>query len=152
MNGQSNVINGLYQQRAAMGGFKNLGDILSTPTLTEFSPYLNLGREQLAVSGVPTEQQKYAIHENLMEWLPQQILSLVKEDEPRVTVYGFGQTLKPAERSIVTRPGQFYGMCTNYTITGEVFTKTTYRMEEQWEGTNKVYRAVVEDYQVLDEL
>jgi len=43
-------------------------------------------------------------------------------------------------------------MCTNYTITGEVFTKTTYRMEEQWEGTNKVYRAVVEDYQVLDEL
>ena len=152
VNGQSNVINGLYQQRAAMGGFRNLGDILSTPTLTEFSPYLNLGREQLAVSGVPTEQQKYAIHENLMEWLPQQILSLVKEDEPRVTVYGFGQTLKPAEQSIVTRPGQFYGMCTNYTITGEVFTKTTYRMEEQWEGTNKVYRAVVEDYQVLDEL
>ena len=31
-----------------------------------------------------------------------------------MTVYGFGQTLKPAERSIVTRPGQFYGMCTNY--------------------------------------
>ena len=152
VNGRSNVVNGLYQQRAAMGGFRNLGDILSTPTLTEFSPYLNLGREQLAVSGVPTEQQKYAIHENLMEWLPQQILSLVKEDEPRVTVYGFGQTLKPAEQSIVTRPGQFYGMCTNYTITGEVFTKTTYRMEEQWEGTNKVYRAVVEDYQVLDEL
>ena len=112
---------------------------------------MNLGREQLAVSGVPTEQQKYAIHENVMEWLPQQMLSLIKEDEPRVTVYAFGQTLKPAEQSIVTRPGQFYGMCTNYTITGEVFTKTTYRFEEQWEGTNQVYRAVVEDYQVLEE-
>ena len=151
INGRSNVINGLYQQRQAMGGFRNLGDILSTPTLTEFSPFLNLGREQLAVSGVPTEQQKYAIHENVMEWLPQQMLSLVKEDEPRITVYAFGQTLKPAEQSIVTRPGQFYGMCTNYTITGEVFTKTTYRFEEQWEGTNQVYRAVVEDYQLLEE-
>ena len=86
-----------------------------------------------------------------MEWIPQQVLSLLKEDEPRVTVYAFGQALKPAERSIVTRPGRYYGMCTNYSIVGEVFTKTTYKLEEQWEGTNQVYRAVVEDYQVLAE-
>jgi hypothetical protein len=34
---------------------------------------------------------------------------------------------------------------------GEVFTKTTYKLEDQWEGTNKVFRAVIEDYQVLAE-
>ncbi|HJO08938.1 MAG TPA: hypothetical protein QGH16_03755 [Verrucomicrobiota bacterium] len=151
INGRSNFIYGMNQARLAKGGFRTLGDVLSTPTLTEFSPFLNINQEELAVKGAPTEQQKYAIHENVLEWIPQQILSLLKEDEPRVTVYGFGQALKPAENSIVTRPGRYYGMCTNYAIVGEVFTKTTYKLEEQWEGTNQVFRAVVEDYQVLAE-
>ena len=173
INGQANVIQGLHQARLARGGFRTLGDILSTPTLTEFSPFLNLGETKwvpnvdrpgslpgplrpqpmaLTLPGsLPTEQQKYGIHENVMEWIPQQILSLLKEDEPRVTVYAFGQALKPAENSIVTRPGRYYNMCTNYAIVGEVFTKTTYKLEEQWEGTNQVFRAVVEDYQVLAE-
>ena len=96
---------------------------------------------------MPTEQ-KYAIHENLMEWLPQQILS-----RQGGRAQGDGMVLADAQagRAIDRdRPGQFYGMCTIHTITGEVFTKTTYRMEEQWRN-NKVYRAVVEDYQVLDE-
>ena len=62
-----------------------------------------------------------------------------------------GQALKPAENSIVTRPGRYYNMRTNYAIVGKVFTKTTYKLEEQWEGTNQVFRAVVEDYQVLAE-
>ncbi|MDP7048739.1 MAG: hypothetical protein QF721_04750 [Verrucomicrobiota bacterium] len=173
INGQANIIPGLDQMRQAKGGFRTLGDILSTPTLTEFSPFLNLGETtwvpnvdrpgrlpgplrpqpmSLTLPGsLPSEQQKYGIHENVMEWIPQQILSLLKEDEPRVTVYAFGQALKPAENSIVTRPGRYYGMCTNYAIVGEVFTKTTYKLEEQWEGTNQVFRTVVEDYQVLAE-
>ena len=151
INGRSNVIYGLNQARLAKGGFRTLGDVLSTPTLTEFSPFLNINPMEMALKGVPTEQQKYAIHENVLEWIPQQVLSLLKEDEPRVTVYGFGQALKPAENSIVTRPGQYYGMCTNYAVVGEVFTKTTYKLEERWEGTNQVFRAVVEDYQVLAE-
>ncbi|MDP6252849.1 MAG: hypothetical protein QGI20_13005, partial [Verrucomicrobiota bacterium] len=151
INGRSNVIYGLNQARRAKGGFRTLGDFLSTPTLTEFSPFLNISPAELALKMPPTEQQKYAIHENVLEWIPQQILSLIKEDEPRVTVYGFGQALKPAENSVVSRPGQYYGMCTNYAVVGEVFTKTTYKIEEQWEGTNQVFRAVVEDYQVLAE-
>ena len=151
INGRSNVIYGMNQARRAKGGFRTLGDVLSTPTLTEFSPFLNINPMELALKGVPTEQQKYAIHENVMEWIPQQILSLLKEDEPRVTVYAFGQALKPAENSIVTRPGRYYQMCTNYAVVGEVFTKTTYKLEDQWEGTNKVFRAVIEDYQVLAE-
>jgi hypothetical protein len=151
INGRSNVIYGLNQARRAKGGFRTLGDILSTPTLTEFSPFLNVNPAELAVKGAPTEQQKYAIHENVLEWIPQQILSLLKEDEPRVTVYAYGQALKPAENSIVTRPGRYYNMCTNYAIVGEVFTKTTYKLEENWEGTNQIFRAVVEDYQVLAE-
>jgi len=151
INGRSNVIYGMNQARRAKGGFRTLGDVLSTPTLTEFSPFLNINPMEMAVKGVPTEQQKYAIHENVMEWIPQQILSLLKEDEPRITVYAFGQALKPAENSIVTRPGRYYQMCTNYAVVGEVFTKTTYKLEDQWEGTNKVFRAVIEDYQVLAE-
>ena len=151
INGRSNVIYGMNQARLAKGGFRTLGDVLSTPTLTEFSPFLNINPVELALKGVPTEQQKYAIHENVLEWIPQQILSLLKEDEPRITVYAFGQALKPAENSIVTRPGRYYQMCTNYAVVGEVFTKTTYKLEDQWEGTNKVFRAVIEDYQVLAE-
>ena len=173
VNGQPSVIPGLHQMRLARGGFRTLGDILSTPTLTEFSPFLNLGQttwvpnverpgppfgplrpQPMALTtpgSLPSEQQKYGIHENVMEWIPQQVLSFLKEDEPRVTVYAFGQALKPAENSIVTRPGRYYGMCTNYAIVGEVFTKTTYKLEEQWEGTNQVFRTVVEDYQVLAE-
>ena len=151
INGRPNVIYGMNQARRAKGGFRTLGDVLSTPTLTEFSPFLNINPMEMALKGVPTEQQKYAIHENVMEWIPQQILSLLKEDEPRITVYAFGQALKPAENSIVTRPGRYYQMCTNYAVVGEVFTKTTYKLEDQWEGTNKVFRAVIEDYQVLAE-
>jgi len=151
INGRSNVIYGMNQARRAKGGFRTLGDVLSTETLTEYSPFLNINPMELALEGKPTEQQKYAIHENVLEWIPQQILSLLKEDEPRITVYAFGQALKPAENSIVTRPGRYYQMCTNYAVVGEVFTKTTYKLEDQWEGTNKVFRAVIEDYQVLAE-
>ncbi len=62
-----------------------------------------------------------------------------------------GLMFRKGENSVVSRPGQYYGMCTNYAVVGEVFTKTTYKIEEKWEGTNQVFRAVVEDYQVLAE-
>ena len=63
------------------------------------------------------------------ERLPQQILGLLKCDHtPRFVVYSFGQTLKPAERSIVTS-GPFVGLCTNYQIMAEAATRAVIRVE-----------------------
>src|SRR5260221_6141459 len=47
---------------------------------------------------------------------------------PRYVIFAYGQSLKPAEHSILTS-GQFLGMCTNYQITGEVATRTVVRFE-----------------------
>jgi hypothetical protein len=43
-------------------------------------------------------------------------------------IYSFGQTLKPAPRSIITS-GSFFGMCTNYQITAETATRAVVRIE-----------------------
>jgi hypothetical protein len=74
-----------------------------------------------------------------------------------VVVYAFGQSLKPADRSIVTTPS-FYNLCTNYQITGEFASKTVLRLEEMppvqvsrrgTEPPAQRLRAVVESYSVL---
>jgi hypothetical protein len=77
-------------------------------------------------------------------------LSLLKEDEPYVVVYAYGQSLRPADRSIVTTPGPYQGMCTNYQITGEVLTKTALRFQEIRQPNQPLlYKAIVESYDVL---
>jgi hypothetical protein len=82
-----------------------------------------------------------------VERIPQQILSLLARDEPRFVVYAFGQSLRPAPRSLTTS-ANFYNLCTNYQITGEVITKTTFRVEGDVTGPEPL-RAVVENYKVL---
>ena len=47
---------------------------------------------------------------------------------PRYVIFAYGQSLKPADHSILTS-GPFLGMCTNYQITGEVATRTVVRFE-----------------------
>jgi hypothetical protein len=121
------------QQRSRV--FNYLGDVLATPELTVASPFLNLSS---------TRQLENGINDIAMERIPQQILSLLKADEPRVVVYAFGQSLKPAERSLVTS-GNFYNICTNYQITGEVFSKALLRIDD---AGNRP-RVVVESYNVL---
>ncbi len=79
-----------------------------------------------------------------VERIPQQILSLLKTDEPRIVIYSFGQSLKPAEHSLVTS-GNFYNICTNYQVTGELVTKTILRIEDAPQKP----RAVVESYNIL---
>ena len=116
--------------------FQTLGDILSVPELTEASPFLNL-------SAVQKEQ---GLNDAVMEWLPQQMLSLVRVGEPRFVVYSYGQTLKPASRSIQTSGGANFGLCTNYQITAEAVTRAVIRIESAPENP----RAVVESYNVLD--
>lgn len=120
------------------GSFTTMGSILSVPTLSDRAPFLfDRYREGWSQAGKITDE--------VVERLPQQILSLVRADEPRVVVYSYGQSLKPALNSLVTKPGYYYGLCTNYQITGEYVTKTTLRFD----GAPGNLRAVVEDHRVL---
>jgi hypothetical protein len=135
----TNIVYNINTNRLARGGtFRFLGEVLSSPALTVSSPYLN------------TTNSLYGISDAGYERIPQQILSLLKEDEPYVVIYSYGQSLKPAERSRVTAPGLYFNLCTNYQITGEVLTKTAVRLEQfQRQVTNTCYRGIVESYNLL---
>ncbi len=121
------------------GTFANLGSILAVPTLSDRAPFL------FDHSQVPDWSKAAQMTDEVVERLPQQILSLLRADEPRVVVYSYGQSLKPALNSLITKPGLYYGMCTNYQITGEYVTKTTLRFD----GSPGNLRTVVEDHRVL---
>lgn len=133
----SSIVAGINRARIQQpkGVFRTLGDVLATPELTVASPFLNLNSRQQIERGLTDEA---------VERIPQQIMSLLKTDEPRVVVYSFGQSLKPAERSLVTS-GNFYNICTNYQITGELVTKTVLRMED----APYKPRTVVESFTIL---
>jgi hypothetical protein len=122
--------------------FRTLGSILAAPALTVASPFLNTA---------DTDQLQSGISDAAYERIPQQILSLLKEDEAYVVIYAFGQSLKPAADSIVTAPGPYRGLCTNYQITGEVATKTALRFVEIRDQQGRLinYNAIVESYDVL---
>jgi hypothetical protein len=125
--------------------FEHVGDVLSAPALTVQSPYLNIAS---------SDQMKSVMTDRAMEYIPQQVLSLLQRDQPRFVVYAFGQSLKPAPRSLTSNPN-FYHMCTNYQITGEVTTKTVFHVEGELpvKGNpytqNKPLRAVVESFEIL---
>ncbi len=86
-----------------------------------------------------------ALNDAVYERIPQQILGLLKCDNtPRFVVYSFGQTLKPAEASIVSS-SQFFGLCTNYQIVAEAATRTVVRVD----GAPDNPRAVVESFNLL---
>lgn len=114
--------------------FSTLGEVLSAPALTENSPFLNL----------TGNQRRWGINDAAYERLPEQILSLLKSDEPKLVVYAYGQSLKPAANSIITG-GNYFNLCTNYQITGEVATKTVMHLE----GTAANPRVVIDNYVVL---
>lgn len=125
-----------YRRLRPLGVFSYLGEILGTPMLTignslndgslQGSPFLNLADAQIKdANGV---SDYHALTDEAIEAIPQRILSLLKEDEPRVTIYCFGQTLKPAARSFVTS-ADYYNLCVNYQVTGEYVTKAIVRVE-----------------------
>lgn len=133
--------------------FEHLGDVLGAPALTVQNPYLR-GMLGPFVAGLVNN----VWNDQAVEFIPQQVLSLLQRDEPRFVVYAFGQSLKPAPRSLTSDP-QYYHMCTNYQIMGEVITKTTFRVEGQpydprtpISRTNSLVnplRPVVEKYEIL---
>jgi hypothetical protein len=100
--------------------FQRAGDVLAAPELSEKSPYLNLSEVQ----------KQHGLRDELYERIPQQMMSLVTlTRSPRFVIYSYGQTLHPAERSIVTAGGPFFGLCTNYQITAETATRAVVRVD-----------------------
>jgi hypothetical protein len=148
------IVEGISRTRAQQsnGVFKTLGEVLAAPELTVLSPYLN---------NRSARQLQAGVDDAAYERIPQQILSLLKTDEPRVVVYAFGQALKPAERSLVTvstvSPPVF-NLCTNYQVTGEFAAKAVLRLEElpperiskdPLAPMARKLRAIMESYTVL---
>ncbi|MGE3311425.1 MAG: hypothetical protein AB7O66_15770 [Limisphaerales bacterium] len=114
------IVDGINFTRSTRHGgrFNFLGEILATPELSTFSPYLRL---TAGPGGTPADA--------VVERIPQMALSLLKADEPRFVVYAYGQSLRPAPASVVTDFGPYFQMPTNYVISGEYVTKTLLRLE-----------------------
>jgi hypothetical protein len=105
--------------------FHRLGDLLSVPELTMASPFLSPNPLTVSSDNSPAQP----LGDAALERIPQQIFGLLKCDKtPRVVIYSFGQTLRPANRSRVTS-GPFFGLVTNYQITAEVATRTVVRFD-----------------------
>ncbi|KAB2674268.1 MAG: hypothetical protein DVB31_02470 [Verrucomicrobia bacterium] len=138
------------------GRFERVGQVFSAPGLgvgaignnqyaLQFSPFVapftrsaDASTRKMVVATVPDE---------VIEQIPQSTLSLLRADEPRVVVYAFGQALKPAPNSFVTRPGPFFGLCTNYVVTSEYATRTAVRFDGA--PRSGQLHTVVEDHRVL---
>lgn len=118
------------------GVFEHVGDILAAPTLTVQSPFLDLSQ---------TNNNR----DELYEWLPQQIMSLLTvSDSPRYVVYCYGQTLKPAPppNGVYLGSGSFFNMVTNYQVVSETAVRAVIRVDD---ATTTHPHVVVESYNVL---
>jgi hypothetical protein len=137
------IVNGINRARSnptnnPSGTFAGRGDILNAPELTMASPYLQ--------NASPDNTPDWVI-----ERIPQQIMSLLRVDQPRFVVYAFGQALKPAEHSLVTASGPFFGLCTNYQVTAESVIRAVIRVDNAPtpRAPNNVPRVYVESFNVL---
>jgi hypothetical protein len=137
----SNIVAGInnYRSKMPLGVFGHMGEILGTPELSDVSPFLHRSGPQFAGN---------AFTDEAFEAIPQRVLSLLKADEPRIVIYAFGQTLKPAPRSL-SKQDKFYGLSLNYQVTGEYATKTIMRVEGDVRSTNAPLRTVVESFEQL---
>jgi hypothetical protein len=150
------LISSITNARAAYSGgvFRHKGDILSAIGLTENSPFLYTNVNKGGVgSGIAYNERYYGISDEAYEWLPQQMMGLVRLDsQPRYVVYAFGQTLKPAPAGTVLG-SQFYGLVTNYQVVAESATRSVVTVQPSVTITNSVpltnYSMKVESFDVL---
>lgn len=138
---RSNRVATLSNGSKTTNAFTQIGQILSVPQLSvgntpaESSPYINLFDTNMY----------YGYNDAAIERIPQQILSLLKVDDmPRVVIYAWGQSLKPAPNSVILS-GNYRGMVTNYSVASEYATRTVLRIE----GLPSNPRVVVEKHTVL---
>ncbi|MBI1841820.1 MAG: hypothetical protein HYR88_13355 [Verrucomicrobia bacterium] len=123
------LVDGINRARANVphGTFASVGQLLSVPELTIASPFLRIADPK----DIKRDDYRYGVDEESYEWLPRQILSLVRSDEPRYVIYSFGQALRPAADSLIKDPvSPYYNVCTNYQILAESATKTVVRFED----------------------
>jgi len=125
----------------SVGPLQSLGEVLRAPMLSDRAPFLRVPGPRMADSW----SRNRSITDEVLERLPQQVLSLLRTDEPRFVIYAYGQTLKPAPNAVNLRPGPLYGITTNYTITGEYVTKTTLRLD----GDPRRIQPVIESQRVV---
>jgi hypothetical protein len=111
------------------GVFQHAGDVLATPQLSGLiTPQLTVTSPYLNTNGISSPGAN-GITDEIMERIPQQVMSLLTLNQtPRFVIYSFGQTLHPADHSLVTG-GTFNGLCTNYQITAESATRAVVRVE-----------------------
>jgi hypothetical protein len=122
------------------GTFEHAGDILNVPALGEQSPFLNWS---------DPNQRQNGISDEVYEWLPQQMMGLVRcPTTPRYVVYCRGQTLKPAPDGLVTG-SSFFKLCTNYQVAAESIVRAVVRVDKHATSNGTNYSAVVESYNVL---
>lgn len=129
------IVDGINATRSGTnfyGTFKYIGDVFATPELTVKSPFLN----------TDVEMEEFDINDAAMERIPQQILGLLKQEDTRLVIYAYGQSLKPADRSIVY-PSL---LCTNYQVTGETAIRAVVSVKRTGDGG---FRTEVESYNLL---
>jgi hypothetical protein len=141
----SNIVASITATRANTNmfpfqSFLHAGDVLQTPALSDSSPFLN--RVDPAGLGL---QMKFGISDELYEWLPQQMMGLVRLGEPRYVIYCYGQALKPAPGGEVLG-GPFFQLITNYQVVAESAVRAVIRVDNA--NTSKPH-AVVESYNAL---
>jgi hypothetical protein len=123
------------------GAFEHEGDILSAPQLSNPSLFFN-GLN--ATNG---------ISDQMYEWLPQQMMSLVRVGKPRYVIYSYGQALKPAPNGIYLGAGPFFGMVTNYQVVSEMSTRAVMRLDTVRTNNGVITvtppHAVIEQFNIL---
>lgn len=136
VNAINNVRNNKFAQR-----FTNLWEILEVPELTTRSPFLPVTS--------PTDPSQLAC-DAALERIPMQILSLLKVGEPRFLIYAYGQSLRPAPRSITFGAGGLFQLCTNYQVVGESAIRAVVRVENLTTNANVIIpRVVTESFTIL---
>ncbi len=136
---------GFVNPDGVLGAFEHVGDILSTPALTVQSPFLNWNN---------ASQQNYGISDAEYEWLPQQMMGLVRDSStPRYVIYGYGQALRPAANGLVTSGGINFGLVTNYQVVAESAVRAVVSVQAQLNNSGSYqvtnYTTRVESYNVL---
>jgi len=153
------IVQGINNERATLvnadglkGSFEHIGDILGTPQLTEQSPFISIIPQGMDNAGqiIPPVYPS----DEVMEWLPQQMMSLLRTGTPRYVIYSYGQTLEPAAGATYLGAGNYFGMVTNYQIVAETATRSVVRFDSSVTNLNNTLtvtnnRAVIERYNIL---
>jgi len=125
--------------------FLHAGQVLATPALSVASPFLNTNGPNSRLRAGTGNPLQYGINDEMYEWLPQQMMGLVRGTEPRYVVYCLGQSLRPAPNGKVLG-GAWDGLVTNYQVTAESIIRAVIRVDN---ANSPQPRAVVESYNVL---